>query len=323
MKAVKVNGDGQLSRDMALIDVPMPDLTRHSVRIRTTHVGVNRPDILQRRGLYPPPANASPIMGLEVAGIIEAVGEDVTAWCVGDAVCALTNGGGYAQFVTVDARHVLPIPKGLSAIEAAALPEGVITVYANLIEGGQLKPNETVLVHGANSGIGAMTIMMAKAWGAKVIATARGADKCAFGATVGADHVIDTKAEDFVGALKELGGADVILDILGGEVTAKNILCLKPKGRLVQVGVQLGGEVTVDLRRIMQKQAVVTGSMLRPRSDDEKARLVAAVRHNIWPMIEGGRIKSLVDKVFDFNDVAAAHDYLETGQNLGKVVLKV
>jgi NADPH:quinone reductase-like Zn-dependent oxidoreductase len=168
-----------------------------------------------------------------------------------------------------------------------------------------------------------MTIMMAKAWGAKVITTARGTQKCAFARTLGADCVIDTLNDDFVSTVKDFGGADLILDILGGEVTAKNILSLKPKGRLVQVGVQLGAEVMVDLRRIMQKQAVVTGSMLRPRSDDEKARLVAAVGQAVWPMIADGRIKPLVDKVFAFEDVAAAHDYLERGQNLGKVVLRL
>jgi len=328
MKAVSIAGDGQNPSDMVLIEAERPEVGRGFVLIRTSFAGVNRPDILQRRGLYPPPPGASPILGLEVSGVIESInpaansGNDV-AWKVGDPVCALVNGGGYAEFVAVDISHLLPVPKALTLQEAGALPETVLTVYANLMEHGSLQLGETVLVHGANSGIGSMTIMMAKAFGAKVIATGRGPEKCAFARELGADLVIDTDAEDFVGPVKAFGGADVVIDIVAGDFVAKHLLCLNPKGRMVQVGNSKSADVQVDLRRIMQKQAILTGSMLRPRSGDEKARLTAAVHTRVWPLIEGGKIKPVLDRVFDFKDVAAAHAYMDSGAHKGKIVLKL
>lgn len=322
VKAVKILNSGQSSNDLGFEDLDLGPLAPDQVRIKTAFAGVNRPDILQRKGLYPAPVEASPILGLEVSGEIIAIGDAVTAYSVGERVCALTNGGGYAEAVDVPIGQVLPVPQGWAMAAAATLPEAALTVFANLIEAGALCAGETVLVHGANSGIGAMTIQMAKAYGAKVIATARGRDKCAFASKMGADLVIDTQTDDFVVATKAFGGADVILDILGGAVTAQNILCLKPKGRLVQVGVQLGGEVTLDLRRIMQKQAVLTGSMLRPRSTAEKARLCQVVILSLYPIIEQGLIKPCVDKMFAFDEVSLAHAYLEGRQQLGKVVLR-
>lgn len=337
MKAVKVNGSGENPSDLGLADVPAPETAQGFVLIRTSFAGVNRPDILQRKGLYPPPPGASPILGLEVSGTIEsihpagpyglpsssvAVGQE-KAWKVGDEVCALVNGGGYAEFVAVDIRHLLPVPKKLGLLEAGALPETALTVYANLMEHGALKAGETVLVHGANSGIGSMTIQMGKAFGAKVIATARGSDKCEFACNLGADLVIDTSRDDFVGPVKDFGGADVVLDIVAGDFSPKNLLCLNARGRIVQVGTSRSAEVAIDLRRIMQKQAVLTGSMLRPRSADEKARLTAEVRAHVWPLIEAGKIRPVIDKVFDFKDVAAAHEYMDTGSHKGKVVLRL
>ncbi len=328
MKAVSIEGSGQNPSDMVLADVPRPELGRGFVLIRTKYAGVNRPDILQRRGAYPPPPGASPILGLEVSGTIESINTpegsfDDIGWQVGQAACALVNGGGYAEFVAVDIRHLLPIPQGLTLEQAGALPETVLTVYANLMEHGALQPGETVLVHGANSGIGSMTVQMAKAFGARVIATARGADKCAFAKSLGADLVIDSDAGDFVTPVKDFGGVDVVLDIVAGDFVEKHLLCLKPKGRMVQVGNSKSAEVQIDLRRIMQKQAVITGSMLRPRSPDEKARLTTAVHAKIWPLIASGTIKPIIDKVFAFADVAAAHAYMDSGAHKGKVVLRM
>ncbi|WP_443749759.1 NAD(P)H-quinone oxidoreductase [Asticcacaulis solisilvae] len=322
MKVVSIDGDGQTPEQLRLIEMPRPELAQGHVLIRTAYAGVNRPDILQRRGLYPPPPGASPVLGLEVSGTIDEAGPGVTGWKAGDAVCALVNGGGYAEFAAVDARHLLPLPKGLTLEQAGSLPETVLTVYANLMEHGALKANETVLVHGGNSGIGSMTIQMGKAIGAKVVATARGADKCAFAKSLGADLVIDSDAEDFIAPVKDFGGADVVLDIVAGDFVAKNLLCLNFRGRMVQVGTSRAPAVELDLRRIMQKQAVLTGSMLRPRSPDEKARLTAAVKANVWPLIEAGRIRPVIDRVFDFAGVAAAHAYMDSGAHKGKVVLK-
>lgn len=325
MKAVAITGSGEHPADLALVDVPKPELEQGFALVRTRFAGVNRPDILQRRGLYPPPPGASPILGLEVSGTVEAIHPSTpygTAFKIGDEVCALVNGGGYAEYVAVDIRHLLPVPTGLGLQVAGAMPETVLTVYANLMEHGALKAGETILVHGANSGIGSMTVQMGRAFGAKVIATARGADKCAFAAGLGADLVIDTEAGDFVGPVKDFGGADVVLDIIAGDFAPKNLLCLNTKGRIVQVGTSRTAEVQIDLRRIMQKQAILTGSMLRPRSPDEKARLTQAVRERVWPLVEAGRIKAVIDRVFDFSDVAAAHAYMDSGRHKGKVALK-
>lgn len=330
MKAISIRGDGQNATDLYVEDAPRPEAGPGFVLIRTSYAGVNRPDVLQRRGLYPPPPGASPRLGLEVSGTIAEIHPTViqaedTAWKVGDQVCALVNGGGYAEFVAVDIRHLLPIPKGMGLAEAASLPEGVLTVYANLMEHGALQAGETVLVHGGNSGIGSMAIQMGKAifsdsGGAKVIATARGAGKCAFARSLGADLVIDSDAEDFVGPVKAFGGADVVIDIVAGDFVEKNLLALNPKGRMVQVGNGKAAQVEIDLRRIMQKQAILTGSMLRPRSPDEKARLTAAVRARVWPLIEAGRIRPVLARAFDAEDAASAHAWMDGAHN-GKVVI--
>ena len=326
MKAISIHGDGQNATDLYVEDAPRPEAGPGFVLIRTSFAGVNRPDVLQRRGLYPPPPGASPRLGLEVSGTIAEIHPSIvqaedTAWTAGDEVCALVNGGGYAEYVPVDIRHLLPIPKGIGLAEASTLPEGALTVYANLMEHGALQAGETVLVHGANSGIGSMTIQMGKAFGAKVVATARGADKCAFARSLGADLVIDSDAEDFIGPVKAFGGADVVLDIVAGDFVEKNLLTLNPKGRMVQVGNGKSATVEIDLRRIMQKQAILTGSMLRPRSADEKARLTSAVRARVWPLIEAGKIKPVLAQTFDFSDAASAHRWMDEAHN-GKVALR-
>ena len=313
MKAISIRGDGQKPDDLYVSEAPRPETGPGTVLIRSSFCGVNRPDLLQRRGLYPPPPGAAPGLGLEVSGVVEGTDRDV---------CALVNGGGYAEYVAVDERHLLPVPRGWSLAEAATLPEAALTVYANLIELGRLQAGETVLVHGGNSGIGSMTIQMGKAFGARVIATARGHAKCDFAARMGADLVINTEVQDFLQPVKDFGGADVVLDIVGGDFVPRHLLCLNMRGRMVQVGFGQSSEVTLDLRRVMQKQAVITGSMLRPRSADEKARLTAAVRERVWPLIEAGRIKSVLAEVFDFADAAKAHAWME-GDHMGKCVLKL
>ena len=259
-------------------------------------------------------------MGLEVAGeVVVAAGR----WKVGDRVCALLGGGGYAQFAVCDARHALPMPEGMSFIEAASLPETLFTVYANVFEHGALKGGETLMVHGATSGIGVAAIQMAKAAGALVIATARGADKAAQAATLGADLAIDASLRDFEAEAKLFGGADVILDMVAGPYFPKNLEALKTGGRLVHIASQAGGVVELPIMKIMQKRLVVTGSTLRPRPADEKARLAAEIERVVWPWIAAGKIRPIVDRVFPLAEAAAAHAYLEAGGHLGKVMLEV
>ena len=328
MQAISVRGDGKNPSDLFLNETQKPEPAPGHVLIRTAFAGVNRPDILQRKGNYPPPQGASPILGLEISGVIENIrplvnyGDDV-GWKVGDEICALVNGGGYAEYVSVDIRHLLPVPAVLTLAQAASLPENILTVYANLMEHGALKAGETVLVHGGNSGIGAMTVQMGIAFGAKVIATARGVDKCAYAKTMGADLVIDTEIEDFVAAVKAFGGADVVLDIVAGDFFAKNLACLNMSGRIVQVGFGKEAVVEVDLRRIMAKQAIITGSMLRPRSADEKARITAKVHERVWPLIENRAIRPILSAEFDFANAAGAHAWMDAGDHKGKVVLRV
>jgi NADPH2:quinone reductase len=259
-------------------------------------------------------------MGLEVAGeVAVAAGR----WKVGDRVAALLGGGGYAEYAAVDARHALPIPDGLDFVQAAGLPETVFTVYANVFEHGALKAGETLLVHGATSGIGVTAIQMAKAAGARVIATARGPEKAGQALALGADVAVDTKAEDFAEVAKREGGVDVVLDMVGGDYFARELDALKTGGRIVFIASLGGGEVALPIFRIMQKRAVVTGSTLRPRSADEKARLAGEVERVVWPWIAAGKVKPQVDKTFPLAQAAQAHAHLESGTHLGKIVLTV
>jgi putative PIG3 family NAD(P)H quinone oxidoreductase len=289
--------------------------------IRVRAAGVNRPDLIQRMGFYPPPPGAPATLGLEVAGEVAAVGADVARWREGDRVTALLGGGGYAEYAVVDARHALPIPAGLDFIEAAGLPETVFTVWANVFEHGALKAGETFMVHGATSGIGVTAIQMAKAAGAKVIATGRGADKARAALEIGADRAVDVTAEDFVAVGKAEGGIDVILDMVGGDYVARELEVLNPGGRLVMIATQAGANVEIALPRIMQKRLVLTGSTLRPRAADEKARLARAVEKTVWPWIAAGKLKTVIDKTFPLADAAAAHAWIEGGAHVGKVVL--
>ncbi len=318
MTAVAIEGGKGPASALHAARIPLPKPEPGQILIRVRAAGVNRPDILQRLGGYPPPPGSPDTMGLEVAGeVAVAAGR----WKVGDKVCALLGGGGYAEYAVCDARHALPIPEGLSFEEAAGLPETVFTVYANVFEHGALKAGETLLLHGATSGIGVTAIQMAKAAGAKVIATGRGADKAAAARALGADVAVDVTAQDFAEVAKAEGGVDVVLDMVGGDYTAKNLDALKTGGRIVFIAALGGGQLDVPIFRIMQKRAVITGSTLRPRDPDEKARLAGEVERVVWPWIAAGKVRQKVDATFPLADAAAAHAHLEAGAHVGKVIL--
>ncbi len=298
--------------------LPIPKPKDGEILIRVRAAGVNRPDIIQRMGMYPPPPGAPETLGLEVAGEV-ALGAG--RWKTGDRVCALLGGGGYAEYAVCDARHALPIPAGLSFEAAAGLPETVFTVYANVFEHGALKAGETLLLHGATSGIGVTAIQMAKAAGARVIATGRGADKARSALALGADIAVDTTAEDFAEVAKAAGGVDVVLDMVGGDYTSRNLDALKTGGRIVFIAALAGGDLSVPIFRIMMKRAVITGSTLRPRDADEKARLAGEVERVVWPWIAAGKIKPMIDRTFPLDNAAEAHAHLEAGAHVGKVIL--
>ncbi len=318
MTAIAVEGGRGPAENLKAQTIARPQPGPGQILIKVEAAGVNRPDLAQRIGAYPPPPGAPETLGLEVAGeVVVGAGR----WKAGDKVCALLGGGGYAQYAVVDARHALPIPPGLSALEAAALPETVFTVFANVFEHGALKAGETLMVHGATSGIGTTAIQMAKAAGAKVIATGRGAGKAAQALKLGADVSVDVTTEDFAEVAKANGGVDVILDMVGGDYFAKGLDALKTGGRIVFIAAQGGGEVALPIFRLMMKRAVVTGSTLRPRDADEKARLAAAVEQTVWPWIAAGQLKPQIDKTFPLVEAGTAHAYLEGGAHVGKVML--
>lgn len=318
MTAIAVEGGRGPASALKPVRLAFPEPKAGEILIQVKAAGVNRPDIVQRLGMYPPPPGAPETLGLEVAGV---VGRAAGRWKVGDKVCALLGGGGYAEYAVCDARHALPMPEGLSFEEAAGLPETVFTVYANVFEHGGLKAGETLLVHGATSGIGVTAIQMAKAAGARVIATARGADKAKAALALGADVAVDATTQDFAEVAKREGGVDVVLDMVGGDYFPKNLDALKTGGRIVYIAAQAGGEITVPVFRIMQKRATITGSTLRPRDADEKARLAAEVERVVWPWIAAGKVKAQIDKTFPLDDAGAAHAHLESGAHVGKVIL--
>jgi NADPH:quinone reductase len=319
MDAVEIEGGKGPAQALRLGRIARPEPAEGQILIRVEAAGVNRPDIIQRLGFYPPPPGAPPTLGLEVAGeVVRGAGR----WREGDRVCALLGGGGYAQFAVCDARHALPIPAGLSVVEAAGLPETVFTVYANVFEHGALKAGETLMAHGATSGIGVTAIQMAKAAGARVIATGRGSEKAARARALGADIAVDTTSEDFAQVAQANGGADVVLDMVAGVYFPKNLDALNLGGRLVHIAALGGGTVELPIQRIMQKRLVLTGSTLRPRSADEKARLAAEVERVVWPWIAAGKVKAVIDHTFPLAQAAEAHAWMD-GDHVGKVVLTV
>ena len=318
MTAITIEGGKGPAEALRPETAPIPVAGEGDVLIRVRAAGVNRPDLLQRMGFYPPPPGAPATLGLEAAGeVVSGAGR----WKAGDRVCALLGGGGYAEFVAVDARHTLPIPAGLDFVQAASLPETVFTVYVNVFEHGALKAGETLLIHGATSGIGVTAIQMAKAAGARVIATGRGAEKAAQALALGADNAVDASTEDFEAVVKADGGADVVLDMVGASYFAKNLEALKTGGRIVYIASLGGGMLEVPIMKIMQKRAVITGSTLRPRSADEKARIAAEVEQVVWPWIAAGKVRTVIDATFPLAEAAQAHAHLEAGAHVGKVVL--
>ncbi len=328
MKVIEIKGGSGPAEALTLAERPDPEPGPGQVRIRVRAAGVNRPDLLQRQGRYPPPAGAPDILGLEVAGEIDRIGAGhgsggVGRWRLGDRVCALLAGGGYAEYAVVDARHVLPIPDGVDFVQAAALPETVFTVFANVFEAGGLKAGETLLIHGATSGIGVTAIQMARAAGARVIATSRGPDKTAAALALGADISLDASVDDVAAALAEAGGVDVVLDMVGADYARINLDALKPLGRWVVIATLSGARSEIDLSKVMMKRIVLTGSTLRARPADEKARLAAAVEATVWPWVASGAVRPPVEAIFPLAEAAAAHLHLEAGRHVGKVVLEV
>ena len=297
---------------MHVADAPRPEAGEGQVLIRVEAAGVNRPDLVQRQGKYPPPPGASPVLGLEVAGTVVGTGA---------RVCALTPGGGYAEYCVTPESHCLPVPSGLSMEEAAGMPETFFTVWANVFQIGALQAGERFLVHGGTSGIGTTAIQLARAFGATVYASAGTNEKCRACERLGAERAINYREQDFAKELR--GSVDVILDMVGGSYTPRNIECLAPRGRLVQIAVQDGMEATVNLAKIMQKRITLTGSTMRPRTVEEKAQIARELRDHVWPLLESGKVKVLVDRVFRFEEAAGAHRYLESGGHVGKVILKV
>lgn len=296
------------------------------ILIKNHYAGVNRPDCLQRAGLYNPPKGASDLLGLESAGTVAAVGAGVSDWSVGDTVCALLPGGGYAAYSLTHAAHVLPVPKGMDMVAAAALPETLFTVWFNLFIKAELQAGETLLIHGGTSGIGTTAIMLAKLFGARVIATAGSGDKCAKCLNIGADIAVNYRDDDFVQvALNATDGrgVDVALDMVGGEYTPRNIKALGHGGRLVNIAFLHGPKVTVNLVEVMAKELTLTGSFLRPQSTLQKARIADDLRTKVWPLIEVGRLAPVMDEVFDLADASGAHTRMEAGAHIGKIVLRV
>ena len=304
-----------------------PEPGPRDVLIEVKFAGVNRPDLLQRAGKYPPPAGASPILGLEVSGQIVGRGAEVTEWNVGDAVCALTPGGGYADFCLTNAGHCLPIPKGLDFARAAALPENLFTVWTNVIDRARLKAGEYLLVHGGSSGIGYLAIQLAKEHGATVFTTVGNQAKAEFCRSLGAALAINYRTEDFVAAVEQATnrrGVDVILDMVGGEYLGRNVRLLALEGRLVQIAFLQGSTVhQFDFMPVMLRRLTITGSTLRPRSVQEKAAIAQNLRQHVWPLLESGKIKVVIDRVVPLERASEAHRVMEEGKHMGKILLEV
>ncbi len=325
MRAIEITTPGE-PEVLKLGTRPDPQPQPGEVLIKVVAAGVNRPDVLQRKGNYPVPPGASDIPGLEVAGTITALGKDVSGWKIGDEVCALVAGGGYAELCTAPAAQVLPLPRGLSMIEAASLPETFFTVWSNVFDRAKLAPGETLLVQGGSSGIGVTAIQMAKAFGHTVYATAGSADKCAACVRLGADRAINYKTEDFVAVLKEATGGkgvNVILDMVGGDYVDRELKSLADDGRIVLIAFLGGMKSTVNLNEILRRRLVLTGSTLRPRPIDFKAAIAQNLRDKVWPLLEAKTIKPEIFKTFALADAAEAHTLMESSQHIGKIVLTV
>jgi NADPH2:quinone reductase len=302
---------------------PRPEPLAGQVIIKVAYAGVNRPDALQRAGNYAPPPDASDLPGLEASGEVVAVGEGVSWPKVGDKVCALLPGGGYAEYVATPAAHCLPVPEGMGLKEAACLPETYFTVWTNVFMRGGLKAGEKFLIHGGSSGIGTTAIQLAHAFGARVFATAGNAEKCAKCVELGAERAINYREEDFTKVLKAEGGANLILDMVGGDYIPRDVSCLALEGRLVFIAFLGGPKAELNFAQVMVKRLTITGSTLRPQSDAAKAEIAEGLRKHVWPLLDAGRIAPVMDSEFAFEDAAKAHARMETSEHIGKIVLKV
>jgi putative PIG3 family NAD(P)H quinone oxidoreductase len=305
------------------VDLPVPVPGHGQIVIRVAYAGVNRPDVLQRMGSYAPPPSASPLPGLEASGHVVALGPGVERWAIGDAVCALLPGGGYAEYVATPAAHALPVPDGLSLREAACLPETCFTVWSNVVLRGRLRAGDRFLVHGGSSGIGTTAIQIANALGARVFATAGSDEKCASCVGLGAERAINYHSEDFVQVLRSEGGADLILDMVGGPYLPRNIRALADDGRLVQIAFLQGAKVELNFAEVMMRRLTITGSTLRPQSDLAKARYAAELEQHVWPLIAAGKLRPVMDSEYALADAAKAHWRMESSGHIGKIVLKV
>jgi len=303
---------------------PLPQPGQGEVLVRVAAAGVNRPDVLQRQGGYAPPAGASPVPGLEIAGEVVALGDGVTGWAPGDMVCALVAGGGYAQYCTAPAPQCLPVPKGLSLVEAAALPETCFTVWTNVFERGRLQARETCLIHGGSSGIGTTAIQLARAFGARVFTTVGSAAKAEACVALGAERAINYREVDFVAVVRELTGGkgvDLVLDMVGGDYIPRNVEALAVEGRLVQISFQKPSRIEFDFRPLMAKRLTITGSTLRPRSVAEKGAIAEALRRRVWPLLEADKVRPVIHRTFPLVEAAAAHALMESSRHIGKIML--
>lgn len=322
MRAVEIGRPGG-PEVLELCERPVPMPGAGQILIEVAWAGVNRPDALQRAGAYAPPPSASPLPGLEASGRIAALGPGVSGWKVGDRVCALLPGGGYAEYAVTPAAHALPVPAGMALREAACLPETFFTVWTNVFARGGLKAGERFLVHGGTSGIGTTAIQLAHVFGARVFATAGSDEKCAVCLGLGADRAINYRTEDFVSVLSTEGGADLILDMVGGDYLPRNVRALADDGRLVQIAFLQGPKVELNFAQVMTRRLTITGSTLRPQSDLAKARIADDLRAHVWPLLDAGRIAPVMDSEYPLADAAGAHRRIEGPGHVGKIVLKV
>ncbi|MBY6083575.1 NAD(P)H-quinone oxidoreductase [Ruegeria arenilitoris] len=322
MRAIEITTPGGPDV-LKLTERPMPEPGHGQVVLKVAYAGVNRPDALQRAGAYDPPPGASDLPGLEASGEVVAIGSGVSGLALGDQVCALLPGGGYAEYVVTPAAHCLPVPSGLSLKQAACLPETFFTVWSNVFTRGGLKAGERFLVHGGSSGIGTTAIQLANAFGARVFVTAGSDEKCQACLDLGAERAINYKTEDFVAAMRAEGGADLILDMVGGDYIPRNVKALAEDGRLVQIAFLQGPVVELNFAMMMVKRLTLTGSTLRPQSDLAKARIAQDLHEAVWPLLEAGKVAPVMDSEFDLADAAAAHARMESSGHIGKIVLKV
>jgi putative PIG3 family NAD(P)H quinone oxidoreductase len=322
MRAIEITEPGGPDV-LKLTTRPVPQPAAGQVVIRVAYAGVNRPDALQRAGSYAPPPGASDLPGLEAAGEVVALGAGVAGIALGDHVCALLPGGGYAEYVATPAAHCLPVPEGLSLKQAACLPETFFTVWTNVFDRGGLQAGERFLVHGGSSGIGTTAIQLASHFGARVFATAGSAEKCKACTDLGAERAINYREEDFVAILRAEGGANLILDMVGGDYLPRNVKALADDGRLVQIAFLQGASVTLNFAQVMMRRLTITGSTLRPQSDLAKARIADSLRTRVWPLLEAGQVAPVMDSEFPLEQAAAAHARMESSGHIGKIVLKV